>query len=75
MHTQLDWLEPDFAYKPCFLSRPRRGKIENCPSPSSLKNQASKRNDILGHMTCKSRNITRFTLQYLHFKLQLGVLH
>ena len=75
MRAQLHWPELDFAYKPCFLGRPRRGKIENCPSPSSLKNQASKRNDIPGHMTCKSRNITRFTLQYLHFRLQLGVLH
>jgi hypothetical protein len=69
---QLDWPEPDFAYKPYFLGRPRRGKIENCPSPSSLRNQASRRNDIPGHMTRKSRNITRFTLRYLHFRLQLG---
>jgi hypothetical protein len=51
MRMQPDWPEPDFAYKPCFSGRPRRGKIENCPSPSSLKNQAPKRNDIPGHIT------------------------
>jgi hypothetical protein len=41
-----------FAYEPCFLGRPRRGKTENSPSPSSLRNQASRRNDnirILGY--------------------------
>ena len=75
MRAQLDWPELDFAYKPCFLGRPRRGKIENCPSPSSLKNQASRRNNIPSHMTCKSYNTTRFTLQYLHFRPQLGVLY
>ena len=46
-----DWLELDFAYKPCFSGRPRRGRIRNCPSPSSLRNQASRRNDIPDHMT------------------------
>jgi hypothetical protein len=69
---RLDWPEPDFAYEPYFLGLPRRGKIENCPSPSSLRNQAPRRNDIPGHMTRKSRNTTRFTLRYLHFRLQLG---
>jgi hypothetical protein len=72
MRAQPNWPELDFAYKPCFSSRPRRGKIESCPSPSSLRNQALRRNDIPGHMTRKSRNTTRFTLRYLHFRLQLG---
>jgi hypothetical protein len=75
MRAQPDWPEPDFAYEPCFSGRPRRGKIENCPSPRSLRNQAPRRNDIPGHMTRKSRNTTRFTLRYLHFRLRLGVLH
>ena len=58
---RLDWLKLDFAYKPCFLGRPRRGKIRNCPSPSSLKNQAFKRHDIPDY-------ITRAKLQNPHAK-------
>jgi len=46
-----DWLEPDSGSEPCFSGRPRRGRIRNCPSPSSLRNQASRRNDIPDHMT------------------------
>jgi hypothetical protein len=51
-----------FAYEPCFLGRPRRGKIENCPSPSSLRNQALRRNDIPGYMTRESRNTLYSTI-------------
>ena len=82
MRAQLDWPEPDFAYEPCFSGRPRRGKIENCPSPSSLRNQASRRNDIPDHMTrAKPQNPyakvakTHFTWRYSHFKLRLRVLY
>ena len=46
--VKLHFSELDFAYKPCFSSRPYRG---NCPSPSSFRNQASRRNDIPDHMT------------------------
>ena len=73
-----NWPELDFAYELCFLGRPRRGKIRNCPSPSSLKNQASKKNDIPDHIIrAKLQNPhakvakTHFTWQYSHFKLQL----
>jgi len=79
---RLNWPELDFAYKPCFLGRPRRGKIRNCPSPSSLRNQASRRNDIPDYMTrAKLQNphakVAKiyFTWRYSHFKLQLQVLY
>ena len=77
-----DWLELDFAYEPCFSGRPRRGRIRNCPSPSSLRNQASRRNDIPDHMTrAEPQNPhakvakTHFTWRYSHFKLRLRVLY
>jgi len=62
MRAQPDWLKPGtwiFVCKPCFLSYLQRG---NSPFYSSLKNQAFKRNNILGYIIYKSYNILYFTI-------------
>ena len=52
-YMQPDWLEPDFVFEPCFSGRPGRG---NCPSPSSLRNQASGRTIFRVTWRAQSRN-------------------